>query len=515
VRLPGGVALPGAANIRAGRFGRIHPGAADSTRPPDITGKIKLHVITAPMPGSSGPKEYNAMSRLSQGLSRLNNNSKPVFAMPGGLGAGGQNKSFEDLKRHIHGKLVEKLDFSRVKDLQSDALRKDIRRVIEHLCDTENPLLNRMERERLIDEILDETLGFGPLEALLKDPTISDIMVNGPHTVYIERRGKLEKSEIKFRDNEHLLQIIDRIVSKVGRRVDETSPMVDARLPDGSRVNAIIPPLALDGPTVSIRRFGATPLKLEDLLNYKAFSPEMAMLMEACIKARLNVLISGGTGCGKTTLLNTLSSFIPNDERIITIEDAAELQLQQEHVVRLETRPPNIEGKGAVTTRDLVRNALRMRPERIIIGECRGSEALDMLQAMNTGHSGSMTTLHANAPREGLSRLETMIMMGGFELPVKAMRQQIASAVDIIIQANRLQGGPRKVTYITEVLNMEQDVIIMQDIFRYRQLGIDQNGRAYGQFEATGVRPTFVPRLEQKGIKLPSNLFQERVLMRD
>jgi pilus assembly protein CpaF len=422
------------------------------------------------------------MSRLTQGLSRLNNANKPGFAgaAPGGAAAG--NRSFEDLKRHIHGRLVERLDFSRLKDLQSDALRKDIRRVIEHLCDTENPLLNRMERERLVDEILDETLGFGPLEVLLKDPTISDIMINGPHMVYIERRGKLEKSDIKFRDNEHLLQIIDRIVSKVGRRVDETSPMVDARLPDGSRVNAITPPLALDGPTVSIRRFGATPLKLEDLLNYKAFTPEMAMLMEAAIKARLNILISGGTGCGKTTLLNTLSSFIPNDERVITIEDAAELQLQQEHVVRLETRPPNIEGKGAVTTRDLVRNALRMRPERIIIGECRGSEALDMLQAMNTGHSGSMTTLHANAPREGLSRLETMIMMGGFELPVKAMRQQIASAVDIIIQANRLQGGPRKVTCVTEVLNMEQDVIIMQDVFRYRQLGIDQNGRAYGQF---------------------------------
>jgi len=453
------------------------------------------------------------MSRLSQGVSRLNSASKPGFSL-GATGAG-SNKSFEDLKRHIHGKLVEKLDFSRVKDLASDALRKDIRRVIEHLCDTENPLLNRMERERLIDEILDETLGFGPLEALLKDPTISDIMINGPHMTYIERRGKIEKAEVKFRDNDHLLQIIDRIVSKVGRRVDETSPMVDARLPDGSRVNAIIPPLALDGPTVSIRRFGATPLKLEDLLNYKAFSPEMAMLMEAAIKARLNILISGGTGCGKTTLLNTLSSFIPNDERVITIEDAAELQLQQEHVVRLETRPPNIEGKGAVTTRDLVRNALRMRPERIIIGECRGAEALDMLQAMNTGHSGSMTTLHANAPREGLSRLETMIMMGGFELPIKAMRQQIASAVDIIIQANRLQGGPRKITCVAEVLNMEQDVIIMQDIFRYRQLGIDQNGRAYGQFESTGVRPTFVPRLEQKGIKLPSNLFQERVLMRD
>lgn len=463
------------------------------------------------------------MSRLQQGLSRLNSYSRHGssnsvggnMSMASAAGAAAANKSFEDLKRHIHGKLVEKLDFTRVKDLQSDALRKDIRRVIEHLCDTENPLLNRMERERLIDEILDETLGFGPLEALLKDPTISDILINGPFDIFVERRGKLEKTEIKFRDNDHLLQIIDRIVSKVGRRVDETSPMVDARLPDGSRVNAIIPPLALDGPTVSIRRFGANPLKLEDLLNYKAFTPEMAMLMEACIKARLNVLISGGTGCGKTTLLNTLSSFIPGDERVITIEDAAELQLQQEHVVRLETRPPNIEGKGQVTTRDLVRNALRMRPERIIIGECRGAESLDMLQAMNTGHAGSMTTLHANNPREALSRLETMIMMGGFEMPIKAMRQQIASAIDVIIQANRLQGGPRKVTTVTEVLNMEQDVIIMQDIFRFKQLGIDQNGRAFGQFESTGVRPSFVGRLESKGIKLPSNLFQERVLQRD
>lgn len=459
------------------------------------------------------------MSRLQQGLSRLNSYSRPSMgASVGGAsitGGASSQKGFEDLKRHIHGKLVEKLDFTRVKDLQSDALRKDIRRVIEHLCDTENPLLNRMERERLIDEILDETLGFGPLEVLLKDPTISDILINGPHNIFVERRGKLEKTEIKFRDNDHLLQIIDRIVSKIGRRVDETSPMVDARLPDGSRVNAIIPPLALDGPTVSIRRFGSNPLKLEDLLNYKAFTPEMAMLMEACIKARLNVIISGGTGCGKTTLLNTLSSFIPNDERVITIEDAAELQLQQEHVVRLETRPPNIEGKGAVTTRDLVRNALRMRPERIIIGECRGAESLDMLQAMNTGHAGSMTTLHANNPRECLSRLETMIMMGGFEMPIKAMRQQIAAAVDVIIQANRLQGGPRKITGITEVMNMEQDVIIMQDIFRFKQLGIDQNGRAFGQFESTGVRPSFVGRLESKGIKLPSNLFQERILQRD
>jgi pilus assembly protein CpaF len=425
------------------------------------------------------------------------------------------NKSFEELKRLIHGKLVDKLDLSRVSDLEGDTLRREIRLVVERLCDTENPLLNRMERERLIDEVLDETFGFGPLEVLLKDPTISDILVNGPHRIYVERRGKLEKTDVKFRDNEHLLQIIDRIVSKVGRRVDETSPMVDARLPDGSRVNAIIPPLALDGPSMSIRRFGANPLKLEDLLNYKAFTPEMAMLMEACIKARLNILISGGTGCGKTTLLNTLSSFIPGDERIVTIEDAAELQLQQDHVVRLETRPPNIEGKGMITTRDLVRNALRMRPERIIIGECRGAESLDMLQAMNTGHAGSMTTLHANSTRDAQARLETMIMMAGMELPIKAMRQQISSAVDLIIQANRLQGGPRKVTSLTEVMNMEQDVIIMQDVFRYRQLGIDQNGRAFGQFEATGVRPSFVARLEAAGIKLPTNLFQERVLLRD
>jgi len=462
------------------------------------------------------------MSRLQQGISKLNSlsgqSSAGLSRLTGptsGTSGGAGGKNFDDPKRQIHPRLVERLDFSRIKDLSSDSMRRDIRKVIEHLCDTENPLLNRIEREKLIEEVLDETLGFGPLEVLLKDPTISDILVNGPKNVYVERRGKLEKAEVTFRDNDHLMQIIDRIVSKVGRRVDETNPMVDARLPDGSRVNAVIPPIALDGASLSIRRFGANPLKLEDLLSYRAFTPEVAMLLEAAIKARLNIVISGGTGCGKTTLLNTLSSFIPHDERVITIEDAAELQLQQDHVLRLETRPPNIEGKGAVTTRDCVRNALRMRPERIIIGECRGSETLDMLQAMNTGHAGSMTTLHANTPREALSRLETMIMMGGFELPIKAMRQQIAAAVDLIVQANRLQGGPRKITSITEVLNMEQDVIIMQEIFRYRQLGIDQNSRAYGQFEATGVRPTFVPRLEAKGVKLPSNMFAERVLMRD
>jgi len=465
------------------------------------------------------------MSRLQQGISKLNSLSNQGGSNAGSMSrlsspsfSGSSNssgKNFEELKRQIHAKLVERLDLSRMRDLNSDAMRRDIRRAIEHLCDTENPLLNRIEREKLIEEILDETLGFGPLEPLLKDPTISEVMVNGPKKIYVERRGKIEKSEVVFRDGDHLLQIIDRIVSKVGRRVDETSPLCDARLPDGSRVNAVIPPIALDGASLSIRRFGATPLKLEDLLNYKAFTPEMAMLLEGAIKARLNVVISGGTGSGKTTLLNTLSAFIPGDERLVTIEDAAELQLQQDHIVRLETRPANIEGKGAILTRDLVKNALRMRPDRIIVGECRGSEALDMLQAMNTGHAGSMTTLHSNTPRDALARLETMIMMSGVELPVKAMRQQIASAVDLIIQVNRLQGGPRKMCSITEVMNMEQDIIIMQEIFRFKQLGVDQNGRCFGQFEATGVRPTFVQRLEQKGIKLPSNMFTERVLSRD
>ncbi len=423
--------------------------------------------------------------------------------------------TFEEIKQRIHSKLVDKLDLSRVGELEGEVLRREIRLVIEHLCDAEDTMLNRSERERLIKEVLDETFGLGPLETLLKDPTISDILINGPKQVYVERRGRMEKANVVFRDNDHLLQIIDRIVSKVGRRVDETCPMVDARMADGSRFNAIIPPLALDGPAVSIRRFGANPLKLEDLLSFKAFTPEMVMLLEGAIKAKLNVIISGGTGSGKTTLLNTLSSFIPNHERIVTIEDAAELQLQQDHVVRLETRPPNIEGKGEVKATDLVRNALRMRPERIIIGECRGPETLDMLQAMNTGHEGSMTTLHANSPRDAIARMETMIMMAGFELPIKAMRQQIASAVDLIVQANRLPGGPRKITHITEVVGMEQDTVVMQDIYSYVQDGVDENGRAYGRFIAHGIRPTFMPRLEAAGIRLPSSAFRERVLLED
>ena len=426
-----------------------------------------------------------------------------------------KESEFEILKRKIHSKLVNKLDLSRVGELEGDVLRREIRLVVEHLYDSEDTLLNRNERERLIEEVLDETFGLGPLEMLLKDATISDILINGPKNIYVERQGKIEKTSVAFRDNNHLMQIIDRIVSKVGRRVDEVSPMVDARLPDGSRVNAIIPPLALDGAAVSIRRFGSNPLKLEDLLNFKAFTPEMVMLLEGAIKGRLNMIISGGTGSGKTTLLNTLSSFISNQDRIVTIEDAAELQLQQEHVVRLETRPANIEGKGAITATDLVRNALRMRPERIIIGECRGPETLDMLQAMNTGHEGSLTTIHANTPRDSVARIETMITMAGFELPLKAMRSQVASAVDLIIQVNRLQGGVRRITHITEIVGMEQDTVVMQDIYRYIQDGIDESGRCVGKFLSTGIRPVFMDRLEQSGVRLPASAFRERVMMVD
>ena len=435
---------------------------------------------------------------------------------PSGLVSTERNEaSFDDLKRRIHGKLVDKLDLTKVGELQGDVLRREIRLVVEHLCDGEGTLLNRNERDRLIEEVLDETFGLGPLETLLKDPTISDILINGPKSVYAERGGQMEKTEVTFRDNNHLKQIIDRIISKVGRRVDETCPMVDARMADGSRFNAIIPPLALDGAAVSIRRFGSNPLALQDLLRYKAFTPEMVMLMEGAMKARLNIIISGGTGSGKTTLLNTLSSFISNSDRIVTIEDAAELQLQQDHVVRLETRPPNIEGKGQITATDLVKNALRMRPERIIIGECRGPETLDMLQAMNTGHEGSLTTLHANTPRDALARMETMIMMAGFELPLKAMRTQIASAVDLIIQANRLQGGPRKVTAISEIVGMEQETVVMQDIFRFEQDGVTDEGKARGRFVSTGIRPTFMSRLESAGVHLPMSTFRERVMLED
>ncbi len=423
-------------------------------------------------------------------------------------------KGFEQFKQQIHMKLVDTLNFEEVLKLSEDKRRSEIRGVIQRLlAEDRGAPSDQHERERLIQELLNDTLGLGPLEDLLRDPTISDILINGPHEVYIERRGKLYRSKVAFKDDEHLMHVIDRIVSRIGRRVDESSPMVDARLKDGSRVNVILPPLALRGPTMCIRRFGTAPLKMDDLVSKKALSSEMALFMESAVRARMNIIISGGTGSGKTTLLNALSSFIAPDERIVTIEDAAELQLQQPHVVQLESRPPNVEGRGQVTINDLVRNALRMRPDRIVIGECRGAEALDMLQAMNTGHEGSLTTLHANTPRDGLARLETLIMMGGFELPVKAMRQQISSALDLIIQVNRLQGGGRRVTSVTEVLGIEGEVILMQDIFRFRQTGVSVGGEAQGVFEALGIRPCFMPRLKAKGVELPVNMFEARMLL--
>ena len=392
--------------------------------------------------------------------------------------------------------------------------RRDLRLLAGEVCDAEWPLLNRVERERLIDDALDEVIGFGPLEALLKDPTISDILVNGPGRVFVERRGKLERTEVWFRDRNHLRAITDRILSGVGRRIDETTPYIDVRLPDGSRVNVVIPPLSLDGPCLSIRRFGANPLKLEDLLNYKAFTPEMAMLMEACIKARLNILVSGGTGSGKTTVLNTLSSFIPDDERVVTIEEVAELQLQHDHVVRLE-----VVVQGQTTGRplglgDLLQRALRLRPDRIVIGETRGPDSLELLLAMSTGRNGWLNTIHANTPRDAVERLETIIQMAAPGMPRASIHRQLAAAVTLIIQISRLQGGPRKITSVAEVIGTG-DTFELRELFRFKQLGVDQNGRAYGQFEATGLRPTFIDLLETRGIRLPSPLFAERVLMRD
>jgi len=368
--------------------------------------------------------------------------------------------------------------------------------------------INELERRMLVRDIQNEMLGLGPLELLMADATVSDILVNSYNQIYVERKGRLELTNVTFTDDKHLLRIIDKIVSRVGRRIDESSPMVDARLPDGSRVNAIIPPIALDGPMVSIRRFAVVPLKMADLVNgYKSLTPDMALMLEGLAKSKINMLISGGTGSGKTTLLNILSGFIPETERIVTIEDAAELQLQQAHVIRLETRPPNIEGKGEVNQRALVRNSLRMRPDRIVIGEVRGAEAVDMMQAMNTGHEGSMTTIHANNPRDAISRLENMVGMAGFNLPHKAARQQIASAITVIVQGNRLTDGQRKITSIQEITGMESEVITMQEIFAFRQTGIDATGKVIGHFQATGIRPKFADKLRNHGVNLPDSMF--------
>lgn len=429
--------------------------------------------------------------------------------------AGERSAKFQEFKSAIHRKLVDQLDMTKLARDADDALREQVKQIVKALCEEENTLLNFSERERLAQEIIDETFGLGPLEPLLKDPEISDILINGPRQVYIEKRGKLSLSEVTFKDNAHLLHVIDKIVSPLGRRCDEVSPMVDARLKDGSRVNAIIPPLAIDGPSMSIRRFGKDPITWDDYVRFKSCAQEMVDFLRACVDAALNILIVGGTGSGKTTLLNNLSSFIPADERIVTIEDAAELQLRQPHIVRLETRPPNIEGKGRIAIRDLLINSLRMRPDRIVVGECRGGETLDMLQAMNTGHEGSMTTIHANSTRDAVQRVETMVMMSGFELPTKAIRQQFASAIQLIVQAARLTGGRRKIIAVTEVQGMEGDVVTMQDVFRFEQDGVDTDGRAHGRIVSTGVRPQFMDRLRAAGHEVDPAIFAPRTLVTD
>src|SRR6266571_1320519 len=423
-------------------------------------------------------------------------------------GIGLAPKAYQELKSTVHRDLLSRVDLEKVMSLGDGAARSQIFSVIQDLVGGLNTPLSGMERQQLAREVLNEVFGLGPLEPLLEDPTISDILVNTYKQVYVERAGLLEKTEVVFKDDEHLMQIIERIVSAVGRRIDESSPMVDARLADGSRVNAIIPPLALDGPAMSIRRFRTDRLGAQDLVKRDSWTEPMLEFLRAAIACRLNLIVSGGTGAGKTTLLNILSTFIGTNERIVTIEDAAELVLRQRHVVRLETRPANIEGKGAVRARELVVNALRMRPDRIIVGEVRSEEALDMLQAMNTGHDGSLTTIHANTPRDGLGRLEVMVGMANANMGIRSVRQQIASAVDLFIQTSRFSDGSRRITHITEVVGMEQDIITLQDIFLFEKTGISESGKVLGRFRATGIRPKFCERLKQCGITLPLHMFQ-------
>jgi pilus assembly protein CpaF len=445
------------------------------------------------------------LDRLDAASQREDRDNKPSLSV-----VSKRQDGYQELKSRIHRELIDRLDLSRLDDINPDDLEADVRYVVEDLIQEEDLPLNMIERERLVTEIQHETFGLGPLEPLMHDPDITDILVNGSKQLYVERFGKLEHTDVFFKDDHHLRQIIDRIVSNVGRRVDEACPMVDARLQDGSRVNAIIPPLALNGPILSIRRFGVEPYKMNDLLSFKTLTQPMVEFLQGAVKVRQNILISGGTGSGKTTLLNVLSSFIPGNERIITIEDAAELQMQQQHVVRLETRPPSIEGTGEVTQRQLVINALRMRPDRIIVGEVRGGEALDMLQAMNTGHDGSLSTIHANSPRDALSRLQTMILMSGFDLPVQAMREQIASAINIIIQVCRLSDGTRKIAKISEIVGLEGNTIVMQDIFVFEQKGINEHSEVLGEHVATGVRPKCFPLFYFAGIDIDKSFFDIR-----
>ncbi len=437
---------------------------------------------------------------------RLNSGTARPTAQRGAI----DNRAYHQLKSRIHEALLDRVDLESMQRLTPDQIRQELRLLVERLLEEEMVVINDAERKTLTRDIQNEMLGFGPLEPLLEDPTVSDILVNTHKQIYVERRGRLELTDVTFTDEAHLMKIIDKIVSRVGRRIDESSPMVDARLPDGSRVNAIIPPLAIDGAVMSIRRFSADPLRLADLVSYGSMTADMAEVLQGLGKAKVNILISGGTGSGKTTMLNVISGFINHNERIVTVEDAAELQLQQPHVVRLETRPPNIEGKGEVTQRALVRNALRMRPDRIILGEVRGAEAMDMLGAMNTGHEGSMATIHANTPRDALTRLENMVSMAAGTLPAKAIRQQIAAAVGVVVQVSRLTDGKRKVLSISEVTGMEGDVITMQEIFSFKQSGVSDDGTVMGHATASGVRPRFAERLRTFGVNLSPAVFEPR-----
>lgn len=464
---------------------------------------------------------YNAALEGPQGATDLPSATDPTEPPPSLEDPTAWLKSLEPkanpklvaLKRQLHQRVITDLDIGSMARWNSETLRLEVRRQTEIICATENIEGLQISRESLIQEVLDEVFGLGPLEALRADPLVSDIMINGPKTVYVERQGRMLRTPIIFHSDEHLVQIIQRIVGDVGRRIDETTPMVDARLADGSRLNAVIAPLALDGALVSIRRFGSKPLTADRLIANQSVTPEMVQLLSACVKARINMIVSGGTGSGKTTLLNCLSGYIPEYERVATIEDAAELRLQKPHVVRMETRVANVEGNGAITSRDLVKNALRMRPDRIIIGECRGPEALDMLQAMNTGHEGSLTTIHANTSRDAVSRLEMMVGMAGFDLPIWVIRKQVASAVQMVVQVNRLPGGVRKITRISEITGMEGDVLSMQDIFEFKQMGLNEEQVTKGQFWATGIRPVLLSRLAAYGIDVPVELFERRMLM--